>query len=92
MVSDKWCLFEEYGTIKLLAVHSAPVLLHELSQQTTIQQINDITQHHQRKRDIWTMLMANRPLRVRLRHRNRRAVLPPLHHILGVNTAADRQK
>jgi len=92
MVADKWCLFEEYGAIKLLAVHPAPVLLHALSQQTTIQHFNDIAQHNPQKRDIWTMLMANRPLRVRLRHRYRRAVLPLLHHIVGVNAAAERQK
>lgn len=92
MVADKWCLFEEYGAMKLLAVHPAPVLLHALSQQTTIQQIKDFTQHHQRKRDIWKMLMAKRPLRVRLCHRYRRAVLPLLHRIVEVNAAADRQK
>lgn len=91
MAADKWCLFEEYGAMKLLAVHPAPVLLHELALQTTIQQIDDIAQHSQRKRDIWALLMANRPLRVRLRHRYRRAVLPLFHRIVDIKAGADPQ-
>lgn len=84
MVADKWCLFEEYGAIKLLAVHPAPVLLHDLAQQTTIQHFSDVAQHNQQKRDIWAGLMARRPFIVRLRHRYRRAVLPLLHRIVDV--------
>lgn len=91
MVADKWCLFEEYGAMKLLAVHPAPVLLHEVAQQTTIQHFNDVAQHNQQKRDIWALLMARRPFRVRLRHRYRRAVLPLLYRIVDVKSGADRK-
>lgn len=91
MVADKWCLFEEYGAMKLLAVHPAPVLLHDLAQQTTIQQINDIAQHNQKKREKWSLLMAKRPFSVRMRHRYRRAVLPLLHRIVDVKAGTDRQ-
>jgi len=90
MAADKWCLFEEYGAIKLLAVHPAPVLLHEVAEQTTIQQINDIARHNQHKRDIWSRLMAARPMSVRVRHRYRRAVVPLLHRIVEVNASTDR--
>jgi len=90
MAADKWCLFEEYGAMKLLAVHPAPVLLHKLAQQTTIQQINDVVQHNQQKRDIWLRLMAARPISVRVRHRYRRAVVPLLHRIVKVNASPDR--
>lgn len=90
MAADKWCLFQEYGAIKLLAVHPAPVLLHEVAKQTTIQQINDIARHNQRKRDIWSGLMAARPISVRVRHRYRRAVVPLLHRIVEVSASTDR--
>ena len=91
MAADKWCLFEEYGAIRLMAVHPAPVLLHQVAQQSTIQQITDSDQHNQQKREIWSLLMANRPLSVRVRHRYRRAVLPLLHQIVDVKAGADRQ-
>lgn len=84
MAADKWCLFEEYGAFRLLAIHPAPVLLHEVAQQTTIQQIDDVEKHNRQKREIWSSLMAKRPLRVRLRHRYRRAILPLLHKIIDV--------
>jgi len=71
-------------------VHPAPVLLHEVAKQTTIQQINDIARHNQRKRDIWSGLMAARPISVRVRHRYRRAVVPLLHRIVEVSASTDR--
>ncbi|WP_337010459.1 hypothetical protein [Pantoea sp. AS142] len=91
-VADTWCRFEEYGAMKLLTVHPAPVLLHELAQQTTRQPINNIAQHNPQKCDIWAVLMANRPLRVRLRHRYGRAELLLLHRIVDVNVGAKRQE
>ncbi|KDA93402.1 glycosyltransferase family 25 protein [Pantoea agglomerans] len=89
MAADKWCLFEEYGAFRLLAVHPAPVLLHEVAQQTTIQQINDVEKHDQQKREIWARLMAQRPLRVRIRQRYRRAVVPLLHEIVDVKATLE---
>lgn len=87
MVADKWCLFEEYGAFRLLAVHPAPVLLHEMAQQTTIQKIEDIEHHNRKKRQIWSEIMAKRPLKAKLRHRYRRAVVPLFNQIVEVKAA-----
>lgn len=38
-VANKGCLFEEYVAIKLLAVQPAPVMLHDLAQQTPSQHL-----------------------------------------------------
>lgn len=87
MAADKWCVFEEYGAFQLLAVHPAPVLLHEVAQQTTIQQIDDVENHNRLKRELWSKIMAKRPLRAKLRQRYRRAVRPLLHEIVDVKAA-----
>lgn len=88
MVADKWCLFKEYGAFRLLAVHPAPVLLHEMAQQTTIQQIEDVERHNCKKRQIWSEIMAKRPLKAKLRHRYRRAVVPLFNQIVEVKAAS----
>jgi len=87
MAADKWCLFEEYGAFRLRAVHPAPVLLHEVAQLTTIQQIEDVEHHNRLKRQRWSAIMAQRPLKVKLRHRYRRAVVPLFNQIVTVKAA-----
>jgi len=61
--------------------------LHEVAQQTTIQQIDDVENHNRLKRELWSKIMAKRPLRAKLRQRYRRAVLPLLHEIVDVKAA-----
>lgn len=90
MAADKWCLFEELGAFRLLAVCPAPVLLHEVAQQTTIQQIDDVENHDRKKRQIWERLMTMRPVKAKLRHRYRRAVVPLFHPIVDVKGRLNR--
>lgn len=92
VAADKWCLFEEYGAFRLLAVHPAPVMLHEVAQQTTIQQIDDVEKHSRQKREIWSSLMSKRPLSARLRHRYRRAIVPLLYDIVDVKAGLKQSR
>lgn len=84
MAADKWCLFEEHGAFRLLAVYPAPVLLHDVAQHTTIQQFDDVDNHNRQKRAIWASIMAKRPLSAKIRQRYRRAVVPLLNPIVDV--------
>jgi glycosyl transferase family 25 len=81
MVSDKWSLFQDYGWINVKAVIPAPVTLCPASSESTINSRKGCVEIADKKRALWNALMKQRPLKVKLKSRLRRALVPLIYGV-----------
>ena len=83
MTSDKWSLFEDLSMAKIYSVIPYPVRLSEEAETSTINQSKGDSEINLKKKHIWELLMQQRPLRAKIRHRYRRAITPLLHKVVN---------
>ncbi|EMM6517663.1 glycosyltransferase family 25 protein [Enterobacter ludwigii] len=83
MTSDKWSLFEDLSMAKIYSVIPYPVRLSEEAETSTINQSKGDVEINLKKKHIWELLMQQRPLRAKIRHRYRRAITPLLHKVVN---------
>ncbi|EKK5420052.1 glycosyltransferase family 25 protein [Enterobacter hormaechei] len=83
MTSDKWSLFEDLSMAKIYSVIPYPVRLSEEAETSTINQSKGDAEINLKKKQIWELLMQQRPLRAKIRHRYRRAITPLLHKVVN---------
>lgn len=83
MTADKWSLFEDLSMAKIYSVIPYPVLLSEEAETSTINQSKGDSEINSKKKHIWELLMQQRPLRAKIRHRYRRAITPLLHKVVN---------
>lgn len=81
MVADKWSLFEDYGWLKVNAVVPAPVTLGPASSDSTINSQKGNEKVNQKKKALWKSLMQQRPLKVKIRSRLKRALVPLIYGV-----------
>lgn len=82
ITADKWTLFEEHAFVSVFSVIPHPVQLSEEDSQSTINGNNDMSEIARQKKAIWNQLMSSRPLKARLKHRFRRAIVPLFYKIV----------
>lgn len=83
MVADKWTLFEDYSWVRVQAVIPAPILLNDDADSSTINDHKGNSEHNQKKKIIWQQLMTQRPLKVKFKHRARRALVPLFSKVIN---------
>ncbi|WP_331704370.1 glycosyltransferase family 25 protein [Enterobacter ludwigii] len=83
MTADKWSLFEDLSMAKIYSVIPYPVRLSEEAETSTINQSKGDSEINLKKKHIWELLMQQRPLRAKIRHRYRRAITPLLHKVVN---------
>lgn len=83
MVADKWALFEDYSWVRVQAVVPAPIILNDNAINSTINESKDDNEHNHKKKIIWRQLMAQRPLKVKIKHRLRRALIPLFYKVIN---------
>lgn len=81
MVADKWSLFEDYGWVNVNAVVPAPVTLSSASTDSTINSQKGNEEVAYKKRALWSSLMQQRPLKVKIRSRLKRALIPLIYGV-----------
>lgn len=81
MVSDKWSLFEDLSLAKIYSVIPHPVSLSDESNSSTINQHKNDCEINNKKKEIWELLMKNRPFSAKIRHKYRRAITPIFNKI-----------
>ncbi len=84
MVADKWSLFEEYAKVKVLAVHPAAILLSGHATVSTINPANNPCAISAKKKKVWGELMALKPLKVKLKHKIRKLIIPLFSEIIDL--------
>ncbi|WP_380183603.1 glycosyltransferase family 25 protein [Kalamiella sp. sgz302252] len=82
MTADKWSLFEDYSLLTVNAVVPAPVELSASASVSTINVKKGDNSINRKKVAIWNTLMENRPLKVKIKHRIRRGLIPLIHRIV----------
>ncbi|WP_353416946.1 glycosyltransferase family 25 protein [Enterobacter hormaechei] len=82
MVADKWSLFEDLSLAKIHSIVPYPVRLSEEANVSTINESKGDAMLDAKKKKIWNLLMRERPLAAKLRHRYRRAITPLLNQII----------
>jgi len=83
MTSDKWSLFEDLSMAKIYSVIPYPVRLSEEAETSTINPSKGDSEINLEKRRIWDLLMQQRPLRAKIRHRYRRAITPLFYKVVN---------
>lgn len=83
MVSDKWSLFEDLSLAKIYSTVPFPVRLSEEANASTINVSKGEATLDAKKKEIWELLMRERPLAAKLRHRYRRAITPLFNPIIN---------
>ena len=83
MVSDKWTLFEDLSLAKIHSIVPFPVRLSEEANASTINESKGDAALDAKKKEIWELLMRERPLAAKLRHRYRRAITPLFNPIIN---------
>ncbi len=81
MTADKWTFFEELSLLTVYSVIPHPVSLSEESNSSTININKGNSDLDRQKKEIWQELMLKRPLKAKIKHRYRRAVVPLFHKI-----------
>ncbi|WP_345828583.1 glycosyltransferase family 25 protein [Erwinia sp. HDF1-3R] len=82
MTSDKWSLFEDYSLVNIEAIIPEPVTLGENAKTSTINHSKCDDDILKVKKETWEKLMKKRPVRVRVKHRLRRAITPIFNKII----------
>ncbi|EOZ9389390.1 glycosyltransferase family 25 protein [Enterobacter cancerogenus] len=83
MTSDKWSLFEDLSMARIYSLLPYPVRLSEEAETSTINESKGDSELNLKKKQIWNLLMRQRPLRAKIRHRYRRAITPLLHETVN---------
>jgi glycosyl transferase family 25 len=82
MTADKWTLFEELSFLRVYSVIPHPVALSDESNDSTINMNKGNSDFNKKKRKIWQQLMSKRPIKAKIKHRYRRAIVPLFNKIV----------
>ncbi|MEW5562162.1 glycosyltransferase family 25 protein [Enterobacter asburiae] len=83
MTADKWSLFEDLSLIDVSSVIPHPVDLSNDAIKSTINTSKGDTSIDKAKQEIWDILMQERSILAKFKHRYRRAITPIFHKIVN---------
>lgn len=76
IVADKWGLFDDMSLVDVYSIVPHPVLLSDEAKKSTINVSEDVQIIHEKKKQLWDLLMSRRTLKTKIKHKYRRAILP----------------